>query len=91
MKKETTAIIILTIISGLIIPFTTTIFNITNIPNEVLFLPHNLFSLGQFCNIIVTSFLTGLILSCFAYLLYFKILKNLFNIPLFANFVFNIS
>ena len=83
MKKEVTALTILTIISGLVIPFTTTIFNISNIPNEVLFLPHDLYSLGQFCNIIVTSLLTGLILSSIAFLLHFNLLKKIYLIGIY--------
>ena len=83
MKKEATALIILTIISGLIIPFTTTAFKITNIPYEVLFLPHNLHSLGQFCNIIVTSFFTGLVLSLFSHIFYYKVLKKIYMLVLY--------
>ena len=77
MKKEATALIILTIISSICIPITSTFFNANQLPSEVMRLPHDLLSLGLFSNQIVTGFLTGLFFCLIGWLLYFKPLKKI--------------
>ena len=79
MKKEATALTILTIISSICIPITSTIFNANQLPAEVMRLPHDLNSLGLLSNQIVTGFLTGIVFALIAWLLYFKPLKKTYK------------
>ena len=91
MKKEATALIILTIISSICIPITSTIFNANQLPSEVMRLPHDLNSLGLLSNQIVTGFLTGLIFALIAWLLYFKSLRKVYFFILYVFTLFLIA
>ena len=88
MAKYITSLTIITIISAILIPITTQIYGITNIPNEVLGLPNSFHSLGQFANLIITSLFTGLLFGYISYLLYFEPLKKLYLVMMYLLMVF---
>ena len=91
MKKEATALTILTIISSILIPITSTIFNANQLPAEVMRLPHDLVSLGLFSNQIVTGFLTGIVFTLIAWLLYYKPLRKAYFFILYIFTLFLIA
>ena len=91
MKKEATALTILTIISSILIPITSTIFNANQLPAEVMRLPHDLTSLGLFSNQIVTGFLTGIVFTLIAWLLYYKPLRKTYFFILYIFTLFLIA
>ena len=82
MKKDITAITIITILSAIAVPITCSIFGVS-FPNEVFELPHDLPSLGQFANLLICAFGTGLALGLIGLLLYFKALKRIYFVCLY--------
>lgn len=91
MKKEATALTILTIISSILIPITSTIFNANQLPSEVMRLPHDLVSLGLVSNQIVTGFLTGIVFALIGWALYYKPLRKVYFFILYVFTLFLIA
>ena len=83
MKKETTALSIITIISALLVPITCIIFKVDKIPSEVIYLPRDLYSFGQYANLIITAIIVSLIFSLLSFILYFEKLKKVYFILLY--------
>ncbi len=83
MKKELTAITIATLLSSILIPTIATIKGIERLDGEVMRLPYDYSSLAQFSNLCIIAIITGLILYCLNYLLYFKPLKKFYVVGIY--------
>ena len=76
--NEFTAILIATLISSIIIPFTATISGVKMLDSEVLHLPYDFITFCRFSNLCIIATLTATLLYFLKYVLYFNFLKKLY-------------
>jgi heptose-I-phosphate ethanolaminephosphotransferase len=88
MKKEITALSVLTILSALLVPITCVICKVDKIPSEVIYLPTSLYTWGQYANLVVTAILVTFVFGLFSLLFYYEKLKKIYFIFLYLLNIF---
>ncbi len=88
MKKAITAIVLITIISALSVPVAAVICGVDRIPDEVIWLPHNIYSWAQYANLIISAFFTGFIFALTGWIFKLKILQKIYWIFIYWLTVF---